>query len=70
MQGNYHEIATFLDAVGRLRRIVNVNGLTFDTPRDQRGKVILTARFLATTFMFVDQSAKAGGAAPAPGSKP
>jgi type IV pilus assembly protein PilO len=54
VQGNYHEVATFLDALGRLRRIVNVNGLSFDSPKDQNGKVILTARFLATTFMFVD----------------
>ncbi len=69
VQGNYHEIATFLDAVGRLRRIVNVSGLTFDTPRDQRGKVILSARFLATTFMFVDQPKPAAAAAQAPGKK-
>ncbi len=54
VQGNYHEVATFLDALGRLKRIVNVNNLSFDTPRDQNGKVILTAHFLATTFMFVD----------------
>ena len=54
VQGNYHEIATFLDALGRLRRIVNVNGLTFDSPKDQNGKVVLSAKFLATTFMFVD----------------
>jgi type IV pilus assembly protein PilO len=54
VQGNYHEIATFLDAVGRLRRIVNVNNLAFDSPKDQNGRVVLNAKFLATTFMFVD----------------
>ena len=54
VQGNYHEVATFLDALGRLRRIVNVSGLSFDSPKDQNGKVVLAARFLATTFMFVD----------------
>jgi type IV pilus assembly protein PilO len=54
VQGNYHEVATFLDALGRLRRIVNVSGLAFDSPKDQNGKVVLTAKFLATTFMFVD----------------
>ena len=58
VQGDYHEIATFLDAVGRLRRIVNVNNLNFDSPRDQKGKVLLTAKFLATTFMFTDADAK------------
>ena len=54
VQGNYHELATFLDSVGRLRRIVNVSNLSFDQPKDQSGKVMLTAKFLATTFMFLD----------------
>ena len=54
VQGNYHELATFLDSVGRLRRIVNVSNLSFDPPPDQSGKVMLNAKFLATTFMFVD----------------
>jgi type IV pilus assembly protein PilO len=54
VQGTYHEVATFLDALGRLRRIVNVNNLAFDSPKEQGGKVIVTTKFLATTFMFVD----------------
>ncbi len=65
VQGNYHEIATFLDSVGRLRRIVNVSNLAFDQPKDQSGKVMLTAKFLATTFMFVDPK----NAKPAVGAK-
>jgi type IV pilus assembly protein PilO len=52
--GNYHELATFLDSLGRLRRIVNVNNLALESPKDVNGKVVLTSRFLATTFMFVD----------------
>ena len=64
VQGNYHEIATFLDAVGRLRRIVNVNNIALDQPKDQNGKVVLMAKFLATTFMFVDSK----GAKPAAGA--
>jgi type IV pilus assembly protein PilO len=64
VQGNYHEIATFLDAVGRLRRIVNVNNIALDQPKDQNGKVLLMAKFLATTFMFVDSK----GAKPAAGA--
>jgi len=54
VQGNFHEIATFLDSLGRLRRIVNVSNLSLDSPKDVKGKVVLTSRFLATTFMFVD----------------
>jgi type IV pilus assembly protein PilO len=65
--GNFHEIATFFDSLGRLRRIVNVNNITLDQPKDQGGKVILTGKFLLTAFMFVDPkqakaAAKAGGA--------
>ena len=64
VQGNYHEIATFLDSVGRLRRIVNVSNIALDQPKDQNGKVTLMAKFLATTFMFVDSK----GAKPAAGA--
>lgn len=62
--GNFHEIATFFDALGRLRRIVNVSEITLDQPKDVKGKVVVTAKFLLTTFMFVDQGGgkKKGGA--------
>jgi type IV pilus assembly protein PilO len=73
VQGNYHEIATFLDAVGRLRRIVNICNLSLGDPKDQNGKVVLTAKFLATTFMFVESKATGaeakGKPAAAPGSQ-
>ena len=65
VQGNYHELATFLDSVGRLRRIVNVNNISFEQPKDQNGRVVVAAKFLATTFMFVE-SKPAGGAAKKP----
>jgi type IV pilus assembly protein PilO len=53
--GNFHEIATFFDALGRLRRIVNVSDIVLDGPREAKGKVVVNAKFLITTFMFVDQ---------------
>src|ERR687887_184150 len=62
VQGNYHEVATFLDSIGRLRRIVNVSNLSLDQPRDVNGKVILTSKFLATTFMFLDPKDAKGAA--------
>ena len=52
--GNFHEIATFFDSLGRLRRIVNINNITLDSPKDVGGKVVVNAKFLATTFMFLD----------------
>lgn len=66
--GNFHEVATFFDALGRLRRIVNVSDISLDSPKDVKGKVVLNAKFLLTTFMFLDQKAappaakKKGGA--------
>src|SRR5512137_194323 len=51
--GNFHEIVTFFDSLSRLRRIVNVNNITLENPKDTGGKVTLTGKFLVTTFMFV-----------------
>jgi type IV pilus assembly protein PilO len=51
--GNFHEIATFFDAIGRLRRIVNVSDIVIDSPKDVNGKVVVNGKFLVTTFMFV-----------------
>lgn len=67
--GNFHEVVTFFDSLARLRRIVNVNGITLDAPKDAGGKVILNARFLVTTFMFV-QPKPAPGKPGAGGGKP
>jgi type IV pilus assembly protein PilO len=64
--GNYHEIATFFDSLGRMRRIVNVSEVLLDAPKDVNGKMILSGKFLVTAFMFVDPAKTA--AAPAPGS--
>ncbi len=61
--GNYHEIATFFDSLGRMRRIVNVSDVSLSEPKDVNGKVILNGKFLVTAFMFVNPTK-----APAPGS--
>ncbi len=65
VKGNYHEIATFFDALGRMRRIVNVSDLQLDQPKDVNGKVVLNGKFLVTAFLFVDPTKPAGRAAPA-----
>jgi type IV pilus assembly protein PilO len=59
--GNFHEIVTFFDSLARLRRIVNINNISLDSPKDAGGKVTLTGKFLVTTFMFVQPKAPAGG---------
>jgi type IV pilus assembly protein PilO len=62
--GNYHEIATFFDSLGRLRRIVNVSDISLSAPKDVSGKLVVDAKFLVTTFMFVNQARNAAGAKP------
>lgn len=60
VSGNFHEIATFFDSLGRMRRIVNVTEIVLDSPKDVNGKVVLNAKFLATTFMFLDPTGGSG----------
>lgn len=62
VSGNFHEVATFFDALGRLRRIVNVGEITLDGPKDINGKIIVAGSFTATTFMFAPASASAAPA--------
>ncbi len=74
VKGNYHEIATFFDSLGRMRRIVNVSDVVLGDPKDVNGKMVLDGKFLVTAFMFVDPSkplgrpGAPGGAPAAPGS--
>ncbi len=61
--GNYGEIASFFDSVGRLKRIVNISEISLKEPTKKGDKIVLKADCLATTFRFIDQKPhKAGGA--------
>jgi type IV pilus assembly protein PilO len=68
--GNFHEIVTFFDSLGRLKRIVNVSNIAMDSPKVTNGRVVVNAKFLATTFMFVESKVEAPkGAAAAPAKR-
>jgi type IV pilus assembly protein PilO len=54
LTGNYHEIATFLQSLANLRRIVNVNNIQLGSPTLRSEKVVLNSSFVATTFRFLD----------------
>jgi len=62
--GSYEEIAVFFESVSKLRRIVNINDISLGTPTTHNEKVVLAAKFQATTFRFRPQAAKP--AAPKP----
>jgi|CXWL01.1.fsa_nt_gi type IV pilus assembly protein PilO len=59
VQGNYHEIAMFMQEVANLRRIVNVSNIRLSmntTANSLAGdKVLLAGDFQATTFRFPEQ---------------
>src|SRR5512137_412496 len=67
--GNFNEVVTFFDSLSRLRRIVNVNNILLDSPKDTGGKVILNGKFLVTTFMFVQPKVEPPKAGAAGGKK-
>jgi type IV pilus assembly protein PilO len=58
VSGNFHEIAMFIDAVGRLDRIVNVAELKMDQPRQVNSKTVVNARFKLKAFRFAEGPAK------------
>lgn len=60
VSGTYHEVLTFLDEVGRLKRIVNVAGINLGSPAIENDRVLLSADFLATTFRFLSEEEMKG----------
>jgi len=55
VRGNYHEVATFFDRVGKLDRIVNVADIVMQTPRREGDEMIVDTLCSATTFRFLDE---------------
>ncbi len=55
VRGNYHEVATFFDRVGKLDRIVNVSDIVMQTPKREGDEMIVDTLCSATTFRFLDE---------------
>jgi len=53
VRGSFHEIATFVASVGKLDRIVNVTGLSMDTPKTVNKKIVVDSKFTLTTYRFI-----------------
>ena len=60
VNGNYHEIAMFMQEVANMRRIVNVNNIKMGQAQTRNEKVVLKSEFLAMTFRFLAQAQKEG----------
>lgn len=43
LSGNFHSLATFIDRIGKLKRIVNVEDVTFGEPALSNGRILLNS---------------------------
>jgi len=62
VDGTYHNLGLFFDAVGRLRRLVNIGGLKVSSSAKQTSSSTIKVSCVATTYVYVE-AAKAPGAA-------
>ncbi|HLG18314.1 MAG TPA: type 4a pilus biogenesis protein PilO [Bdellovibrionota bacterium] len=52
LSGTYHDLATYLDQIGKLSRIINISNIVFSGIRQAGNTVELDLDCRATTFMF------------------
>lgn len=57
VRGGYHDVALFFEKVGKLPRIVNINGVSMDDPKEAQGKWEIITGCTATTFKFIEKDA-------------
>ena len=69
LDGTYHNLATFLDRLGKFTRIVNITNLELSGKNEPSPNSTITARCVATTFVLLEQPAPAA-TAPAARSAP
>ena len=56
VRGNYHQVAQFLDRVGKLDRIVNVSNIALKAPKNVDESVQLDVNSRITTFRFLSEA--------------
>lgn len=52
LRGSFHEIATFVDSIGKMDRIVNVVGISMTNPRSVNQKILVQGAFTIRTYRF------------------
>ncbi len=68
--GSYHEVASFIDNVGHLERIVNAENISMKDPVVRNKKYVLNTEFTVTTYRFIDKSEQAAIPGSVPGAPP
>ncbi len=56
VKGNFYNVVTFFDEVGRLSRLVNIDNITFRNPKVSGNQIELETSSLATTYRFLDEA--------------
>ena len=56
VRGGYHQVAQFLDQVGKLDRIVNVSDISIKDPKVVDDDLVLLASSQITTFRFLSEA--------------
>jgi type IV pilus assembly protein PilO len=57
VRGIFHDVALFFDKVGKLPRIVNINGVSMDGAKEVNGRWEIVTACTATTFKFIEKDA-------------
>ncbi len=60
INGPFHNIATFIDAIVHYPRIIKITNLKLGTPKDMEGQLVLRATMQATTYRYLEESEEAG----------
>ena len=55
LAGSYHQAAAFFDAVSKMERIINIQGLTLGGAKEVAGRTSLGIDCRAITFRFVEE---------------
>lgn len=59
IEGSYHEVATFIDSIGKLDRIVNVGNLSMTQPKTVNQKVVVKGALTVKTYRFLSDAEQA-----------
>ena len=69
VQGSYHNVGIFLDKISKLPRVVSVNNIKMDSPKQMGGEMILNSTFQLVTYRFLDPAEIAANAKDTKGKK-
>ncbi len=54
VQGAYHNVGVFLDKISKLPRVVSVNNIKMDSPKQMGGEMLLNSTFQLVTYRFLN----------------